>query len=213
MSCCCGFCFVCRSAWWGLRRCLGEREKEYWERFPHPQNHPQICWWISNLEKAVCACMYVCVSVWNLENCGKAGRYWLLPKVFWNHLQKLLEIWETVEARLPRGTHVAPILPSLHSKNIYLIFACISLSGGSWSLFQVCGLSSCGTWAWPPHSKWDLRFPDRRSNPRNSLHWRWILNHWATREVPFLPFIILHLLLPIYFPRGWGLCLYTPFVQ
>ena len=63
----------------GFKKVLGERKKEDWERFSHPQNHPQICWWVSNLERAVRAraraCVCVCVCVWNLENCGKAGRY------------------------------------------------------------------------------------------------------------------------------------------
>ena len=54
-----------------------------------------------------------------------------------------------------------------------------------WVFSASCQLSSCGMWAWLPHSRWDLSSLTR--------HWtripcirRWILNHWNTREVPGL---------------------------
>ena len=48
-------------------------------------------------------------------------------------------------------------------------------------------LISCGAWAQLPHGMWDLS-----SLTRDRTHvpciGRWILNHWTTREVPYICF-------------------------
>ena len=53
------------------------------------------------------------------------------------------------------------------------------------SAVAVCGLSSCGTRTQLPCSLWDLS-----SQTRDQTHIPWIgrpiLNHWTTREFPFL---------------------------
>ena len=46
-------------------------------------------------------------------------------------------------------------------------------------------LSSCSTWAWLPHSRWDLSSLTRDRTHVPCIR-RWILHHWNTREVPGL---------------------------
>ena len=55
-------------------------------------------------------------------------------------------------------------------------------------LVVVRSLASCGVQAELLCGMWDLEFSDQGSNPR-PLHWKAILNHWATREVLKLFFL------------------------
>jgi len=50
---------------------------------------------------------------------------------------------------------------------------------------RVCVLSSCSAWASLSHSMWDLSSPVRDQTHIPCIG-RQILNHWTTKEVPFL---------------------------
>ena len=58
------------------------------------------------------------------------------------------------------------------------------------SVVAACGLSSCGVLAQLPHSMCDLSSPTR-DRTRVPCIGRWILNHWTTREIPQLPFMLM----------------------
>ena len=49
------------------------------------------------------------------------------------------------------------------------------------------GFFSCDTWAQLPRGMWDLR-SQTRDRTLVPCIWRWILNHWTTREVPLYTF-------------------------
>lgn len=102
-----------------------------------------------------------------------------------------------------------PRYPFFFLKNIYLLLAALGVCFCMWA-FSSCGrreplsschvkashrgglsrfgagarmhgLSSCGSWAQPPHDMWDPPRPGQTSVPWST---RWALNHWIPRETP-----------------------------
>ena len=72
---------------------------------------------------------------------------------------------------------------------IYL-FGCVgSQSDHAGSFIVYHGLSSCGTQASFPHGMWDLSSPTRDQSCVPCIA-SWILNHWTTRESPYLYYLL-----------------------
>ena len=75
---------------------------------------------------------------------------------------------------------------------IYL-FGCVGSQlyhAGSFIVYH--GLSSSGTQAQIPHGMWDLSPPTRHQSFVPCIA-SWILNHWTTRECPYLYYLLLRL--------------------